>query len=84
MSSYTVEGILFSLQSDPAFLEDFNADAEALLAGYPLTAQERQDILHWNVRALSERGVSDMLLMVAFTAVNGQKAMPEYLRRQNA
>lgn len=84
MSSYTVEGIMFGLQSDPGFLERFKEDPVKAIESYPLSAQERQDVLDWNVRAMSDSGVSNMLLMVAFTAIYGQEGIPEYLRRMNA
>ncbi|MDD3798188.1 MAG: hypothetical protein PHE36_03310 [Novosphingobium sp.] len=83
MSSYTVESVLFSLQSDPGFMERFKSDPEAAIRDYPLTEKERRDILNWNVRAMSEAGVSDMLLMVSFSAIHGQQAMPDYMRRMN-
>ncbi|WP_374526998.1 hypothetical protein [Novosphingobium sp.] len=83
MSSYTIESILFSLQSDPDFMARFKADPEASIRDYPLRDDERQAILDWDVRAMSDAGVSAMLLMVAFTALNGQQAMPDYMRRMN-
>lgn len=84
MSSDTLEGILFSLQSNAEFAARFRADPDAALKGYPLSAQERRDLLAWNVRAMSEIGVSDMLLMLGHNAVLGPQAMPEYLRKMNA
>lgn len=83
MSSYTVEGIMFSLQSNPGFLARFKADPIAVLSEYPLSEEERQNILNWNVRALSDSGVSDMLLMVAFIEINGPQGMPDYMRQLN-
>ncbi len=83
MSSNTVEGIMFSLQSNVSFLERYRAAPKAVLEEYPLTEEEQRNILNWNVRALSDSGVSDMLLMVAFTTINGQETIPDYLRRMN-
>jgi hypothetical protein len=83
MSSDTVEGILFSLRSSAEFAERYRAKPGDALEGYPLTDRERRDLIDWNVRAMSESGVSEMLLMVAYTAIFGQDAIPEYIRRMN-
>jgi hypothetical protein len=78
-----VERVLFDLHSDPGITQRFRDDPESVLAGYRLSDAERGNIRDWNVRALSEVGVSDMLLMMAFTALKGQQGIPDYLQRMN-
>jgi hypothetical protein len=83
VSSYAIESFLYSLASNPGLMEQFRSDPEAAIRGYPLTDKERGDILRWNVRTLSQSGVSDLLLLNAFLAIHGMQAVPDYLRRMN-
>jgi hypothetical protein len=83
VSSYTVESVLYSLGSNPGLMEQFRSDPEAAIRSYPLTEKERRDILGWNVRAISESGVSDLLLMNTFIAIHGPQSVPDYMRRMN-
>ena len=83
MSTYAVESVMYDLQSNPAIAEKFKSDPRGAVAERRLTDEERRRILEWDLRSMSDSGVSDMLLLVAFTAINGQEAVPKYLERMN-
>lgn len=45
MSLYSVQKVLFQLNNDPAERKRFAADPDAVLAGYPLTDEERRAVV---------------------------------------
>lgn len=84
MSNYTLEGILFQLQVDPSFRSAFLSDPVAAVAERPLTVDEREELIAWDVAGMSARGVSDMLLLGTYMTLNGPASVPEYMRRMSA
>ncbi|OWJ56144.1 hypothetical protein BWU74_31840 [Paraburkholderia caledonica] len=83
MSIYTVERVLWDLHAQPDLASRFRAEPEGVLDGYPLEGDERGLVTSLDVRAMADRGASQMLLFVAWTALQGPGTTPEYMRRMN-
>lgn len=83
MSSYAVEDLLYRIQVDPTFAGRFRADPGEAMAGYTLTETERAQLAGWEVDRMVAAGVSGLLALSAFLAVNGPEAMPDYVARIN-
>jgi len=82
LSINTVESFLHKLGNDKPTLEAFVTSREAVLDTYPLSAEERRQILEWDLHAIVNSGVSPMALMFGYVAANGgpDKARDEYIR----
>jgi Aromatic-ring-opening dioxygenase LigAB, LigA subunit len=65
MSRYQVDKLLRDLRRDPHLAERFRDDVETVLDGYKLDAEERRLLKHWEIRALYDRGVNPLLLLLA-------------------
>ena len=63
MSRYDVNVILYRLKKDAPFRARFLVDAGAALAGWELTAEERDAFVRWNPRRLNELGGSLHLVL---------------------
>lgn len=61
---------------------DIALDPDALCT-YRLTDDERVLVEQMDVREIAQRGVSQMLIWMAWVATNGFAMAPEYLRRMN-
>lgn len=84
MSIHTIERVLYTLHAVPGRAQAFLQDPDAYLAGFPLEDDERVLLRTQDVRAMADRGVSQMLLFVTWQAVNGgPPSIPEYMRRMN-
>ncbi|MBV2205678.1 MAG: hypothetical protein KUL87_09675 [Pseudomonas sp.] len=84
MSIYTMEKVLWDLHSDPEKIKHYKRDPEGFLGAYPLASDERSLLTEQHVREMADRGVSQMLLFVAWQDVNGGEAsIPEYMKRMN-
>jgi hypothetical protein len=81
MSVYALERVLFELAAGGPGTADYLGDREAYLAEHGLEAHERRLILDMDVNEMIQRGINAMLVMRAFTAVEGRDRMPEYMRR---
>ena len=79
MSSFTIEAFLYDLAYKAGHMDRFSTEPERLFDDYFMAAEDRTDILGWNVRAMHERGVSPMLLLLSYTAVFGIEKRGEYL-----
>ena len=85
MSHFTTERVLWDLTSKPENIQKFVANADAFLTRYGLSDDERILLKEQDVRALADRGNSQMLLMLFWLAVHGGfQSLPEYLGRMNA
>ena len=83
MSIYTLERVLWDLHAQPEVAGNFRRDAEAVLNAYPLTDDERAMMQSLDVRAMADRGVSQMLLFISWLALNGPAGGAEYMQRMN-
>ncbi len=63
MSLYYVQKLIFQLNRDPLVRKRFEADADALLQEYPLSAEELQALKTPDIGLLFVYGVNGQLLM---------------------
>lgn len=63
MSLYYLQKALYRLNRDPALRQRFEADAEAVLASYELTPEEREAIRKPDIGLLYVLGVNGQILM---------------------
>jgi hypothetical protein len=82
MSRYQVDKLLRDLRRDQDLAARFRADVEAVLDSYKLDAEERDLLRRWEVRALYDRGVNPLLLLLAHGPAAG-KSMQEYAAAMN-
>jgi protocatechuate 4,5-dioxygenase alpha chain len=83
MSSHAIEKALWQAVTNPADGDRLRGDAAAYLLEFRLTDEERDLVLGWDVKALAERRVNELLLMMAFSATHGMDQLPVYLGRIN-
>lgn len=85
MGLNSIERVLWEVtdrpeQKVPAFLQDI----DTLLEPYQLSDQDREMIKAKDVRAMSDMGVSPMLLMLFWMTVSGgPPSLGEYMQRMN-
>jgi hypothetical protein len=82
MSRYQVDKLLRDLRRDPELAARFRTEVETVLNGYTLDARERELLKRWEVRALYDRGVNPLLLLLANGPAAG-KSMQEYAAAMN-
>jgi len=63
MSLYEVQKLIYQLNRDPALQARFTADAEAVMADYRLTDEERRAMREPDIGLLYVMGVNGQLLM---------------------
>src|SRR5262245_32145098 len=63
MSLYQVQKLLYQLNRDPAVRRHYDADADAVLAGYELTDEEVAALRDGDVGLLYVMGVNGQILM---------------------
>lgn len=81
MSSNAIEKALWQISNNPADAERLRNDPEAYMKEFRLDAEERRLLKSWDVSGLAARDVNPLLLMMAFTAMNGIHKMGEYIQR---
>ena len=84
MSSCAMEKALWQAVTNPADNQRLRENAASYLSDFRLDADERALIMSWDVKAMAGRGVNELLLMMAFSAINGMDKLPEYLGKINA
>ncbi len=84
MSSSAMEKALWQAISNPAEGQRLREDPQSYLGDFRLDENERAMILSWDVKAMAGHGVSELLLMMAYSAINGMDKLPEYIGRINA
>lgn len=77
MSLYQVQKLLFTLARDEAAQRRYEAEREAVLAGFDLTPEEQRAFREGDVDELYAMGVNPLLL-IAFGARAGL-AWPQYI-----
>ncbi|MFI5666310.1 hypothetical protein [Streptomyces sp. NPDC051704] len=63
MSVHAIDRLCYDIAHEPGTLERLRADPRRELAGRPLTADERDELLRGDVAALYRRGVHPVLLV---------------------
>lgn len=84
MSANTIEKALWQAVTNPVAAQRLRDDAQAYLDECRVTADESKLVIGWDVKAMARLGVSDLLLMMAFSTINGHDKMPEYAQKINA
>lgn len=79
MSIFGVEQVLYDVSVKREARNRFREDADALLAGYPLTDEERSLLKRFEVGELYRRGANPMLTMGFWMEASGERSMPAYL-----
>jgi hypothetical protein len=76
MSRYQVDKLLRDLRRDERLAANFRTDIENVLSSYQLDSEECELLRKWDIRAMYDRGVNPLLLLLA----NGRagKSMREY------
>ena len=82
MSRYQIDKLLRDLRRDPELGARFRTDVEIVLDNYKLDAEERALLKRWEVRALYDRGVNPLLLLLA-NGPAASKSMQEYALAMN-
>jgi hypothetical protein len=82
MSRYQVDKLLRDLRRDQGLATRFRSDIEGVLDGYKIDAEECDLLRRWQVRALYDRGVNPLLLLLAHGPAAG-KSMQEYVAAMN-
>jgi hypothetical protein len=83
MSTNAMEKALWQALSDRKEMQRFREDAPAYLDGFRLDETERALILSWDVAKVVSRGVNPLLVVSAFSAVNGLEKTGEYIMKIN-
>ena len=83
MSRYMIEKVLFDVNENPGRAQAFREDPDSFLGGYRLEADERQMLKRLDVRAMADRQVSTLLLMMAWMIVRGPGETPAYMAKMN-
>lgn len=85
MNVNSIERVLWDLCSIREKAIEFSDSPASVLSEYELDSESNAAIESKNVLALARAGVSQMLLMLFWSAVSGGLAtLPEYLGRMNA
>jgi hypothetical protein len=82
MSRYQVDKLLRDLRRDEQLAARFRSNIETVLDSYKLDADERDLLKRWEIRALYDRGVNPLLLLLAHGPAAG-KSMQEYAAAMN-
>jgi hypothetical protein len=81
MSRYQIDKLLRDIRRDGALADGFRKNAEAVLERYQLEPVERELLKSWSIRALYDRGVNPLLLLLAHSCVGG--SMRDYAALMN-
>jgi Aromatic-ring-opening dioxygenase LigAB, LigA subunit len=82
MSRYQVDKLLRDLRRDRGLAERFRTDIDGVLGSYMLDDEERGLLKRWEVRALYDRGVNPLLLLLANGPASGT-SMRDYAAAMN-
>ena len=62
MSLYQVQKLIFEVNRNPERREEYRKDAAAFVERYDLTAEEKDALIHLDMRTLYQQGVHSLLL----------------------
>ena len=83
MSANAIDKALWQALSNPKEMQRLREDAQDYLREFKIDDQERQLMLSWDVGELVSRGVSPLLLVSTYTAVEGMDKMGDYIMKIN-
>mgnify|MGYP000022730301 CR=1 FL=1 len=81
MSINAIEKALWTTTVNPAEAQRAREDAAAFFQSYRVSGDEIELLLAWDVNALLIKGVHPMVMMMAYTAINGPGDMGEYVQK---
>lgn len=81
MSTGALEKLFWQIHTKPEEVKRYCDDPGAYLRDFRLDEDEREMVLSWDVGEMAARGVNQMLLQFAFTAVNGMGKHGEYIMK---
>ena len=81
MSVNAIERALWQISTDPAEARRLREDAQSFLKDFRIDEEECSLLASWDVSGMLVHGVHPMLVMMAFTAVNGPAAMGGYMEK---
>ena len=85
MTHFATERALWEITSSMGSIQEYLSDPDAVLDRYALSAEEKTLLKDKDVKALAERGNSQMLLMLFWISTSGGfESLPDYLGRMNA
>lgn len=83
MSNFAIEKALWQACTNPHDAQALRTAPAEYLAGFRIDEDELALVLAWDVRALALRGVSAMILLMAFNAAGAGASMMDYVMRIN-
>lgn len=83
MSSHALEKAMWTIGTSPVEAEKFRQSPAAYAEQFHLDADEKKSLAMLAVDDMARRGVSTLLLLMGFMAVNGSGGMGEYMQRMN-
>ncbi len=83
MSVFGLENALWQASTNPKSGRRLREEGDTYLREFRVDERERELLLSWDVRALVERGVNPMVLMMANAAINGPAAAASYVEKIN-
>jgi hypothetical protein len=81
MSVNAIERALWQISTDPVEAQRLREDAQSFLKDFRIDEEECSLLASWDVSGMLVHGVHPMLVMMAFTAVNGPAAMGGYMEK---
>lgn len=84
MSRNVLERVLWHLSVERPAKERFREDAEAYLSRFDLSAEEKQMVLDFDVKAMQEIGVNAMLTMGFWQEMSPKRSMRLYKEKLGA
>jgi hypothetical protein len=83
MSVNAIEKALWQISMNPSDARRLREDAQSYLKSFRIDEEERSLLAAWDVGGMLTHGVHPMLVMMAFTAINGPAAMGGYIEKLN-
>ena len=81
MSSNAIEKALWQAFTNPADGQRLREDAQSYLKDFQIDENERSLVASWDVSGMAARGVNPLLLLMAYTSVNGANVMEQYIQK---
>lgn len=84
MSVYTIERVLWDLQDSDEKAALYREQPNEILNQYNLTTDEHSLLSDMDIESMVSLGIDQMLMFMAWQAINGPQGIPEYMQRLNS
>ncbi|CAA0308994.1 conserved hypothetical protein [Alteromonas alvinellae] len=84
MSVYTIERVLWDLQDSDEKAALYREQPNEILNQYNLTTDEHSLLSDMDIESMVSLGIDQMLMFMAWQAINGPQGSPEYMQRLNS